>query len=49
MLPLIFIASGEQVIAVECVSIEEASRRFISIGRHDLSELYRLAATDYTD
>jgi ADP-ribose pyrophosphatase YjhB (NUDIX family) len=37
-------ASGEQVVAVECMSVEEASRRFVSIGRHDLAELYRLAA-----
>jgi 8-oxo-dGTP diphosphatase len=35
---------GEKVVAVECVSIEEASRRFLAVGRPELAELYRLAA-----
>ena len=35
---------GEQVIDVELVSLEEASRRFLSDGRPALAELYRLAS-----
>jgi 8-oxo-dGTP diphosphatase len=35
---------GEQVALVECVSVEEASQRFLAIGRAELAELYRLAA-----
>jgi 8-oxo-dGTP pyrophosphatase MutT (NUDIX family) len=35
--------NGEQVTVVECVSIEKASQRFLSMGRADLAELYRLA------
>jgi 8-oxo-dGTP pyrophosphatase MutT (NUDIX family) len=34
---------GEQVTLVEVVSIDEAARRFHSIGRDDLAELYQLA------
>jgi 8-oxo-dGTP pyrophosphatase MutT (NUDIX family) len=34
---------GEDVASVDCVSIEEAGRRFVSIQRPDLAELYRLA------
>lgn len=34
---------GEQVIAVETVSIEEAIHRFEEIGRYDIAELYRMA------
>jgi 8-oxo-dGTP pyrophosphatase MutT (NUDIX family) len=34
---------GEQVIAVEVVGIDEAVRRFESVGRSDLAELYRMA------
>jgi hypothetical protein len=34
---------GEKVIAVEKVSVEEASAKFKQKGRHDLAELYRLA------
>lgn len=34
---------GEQVVAVEVVGIDEAVRRFESVGRSDLAELYRLA------
>ncbi|MFC5653408.1 NUDIX domain-containing protein [Paenibacillus solisilvae] len=34
---------GEQVVAVEIVSIEEAVRRFEAIDRYDIAELYRLA------
>lgn len=37
-------AGGEEVVAVECTSIEEASQRFLAIGRTELAELYRLAA-----
>jgi 8-oxo-dGTP diphosphatase len=37
-------ASGEYVVMAESVSIEEASRRFLEIGRPELAELYRLAA-----
>ncbi len=36
---------GEQVIAVDLVSVEEASHCFLSVGRADLSELYRFAAS----
>jgi 8-oxo-dGTP pyrophosphatase MutT (NUDIX family) len=36
-------ADGEQIASVELVSIEEAARRFRSIGRDDLAELYLLA------
>ncbi|MDQ6421751.1 NUDIX hydrolase [Paenibacillus sp. LHD-117] len=36
-------ADGEQVVAVEVVGIDEAIRRFESVGRSDLAELYRLA------
>lgn len=35
---------GEQVIDVACVPVEEASQRFLAVGRPDLAELYRLAA-----
>lgn len=35
---------GEQVVRVEAVSLEMAVERFTTIGRHDLAELYRLAA-----
>jgi 8-oxo-dGTP diphosphatase len=35
---------GEQIVAVECISNEEASQRFLGIGRPELAELYRLAA-----
>jgi 8-oxo-dGTP diphosphatase len=34
---------GEQVIAVELVTIEEAINRFQETGRHDIAELYKLA------
>ncbi|MFK7693533.1 NUDIX domain-containing protein [Paenibacillus sp. HJGM_3] len=34
---------GERVIAVEKISVEEASEKFKQKGRHDLAELYRLA------
>ncbi|MHA6484155.1 NUDIX hydrolase [Paenibacillus sp. strain BS8-2] len=34
---------GEQVVAVEVVQIEEAIRRFESVGRSDLAELYLAA------
>lgn len=34
----------EQVIAVECVPLEEASQRFLTADRPELAELYRLAA-----
>jgi 8-oxo-dGTP diphosphatase len=34
---------GEQVVGVECMSIAEASQRFLLIGRPALAELYRLA------
>jgi 8-oxo-dGTP pyrophosphatase MutT (NUDIX family) len=34
---------GEKVIAVEKVSVEEASAKFKQKGRHDLAELYQLA------
>lgn len=37
-------ADGEQVVGVEAVSIETAVERFTAIGRHDLAELYHLAA-----
>ncbi len=35
---------GEKVVSVECVPLEEAVRRFLSNGRHNLAELYQLAA-----
>jgi 8-oxo-dGTP diphosphatase len=35
---------GERVVTAECVSIEEASQRFLEVGRPDLAELYRLAS-----
>ncbi|HKP52008.1 MAG TPA: NUDIX domain-containing protein [Chloroflexia bacterium] len=35
---------GENIVSVECVSIEEAAHRFHETGRPDLAELYRLAA-----
>lgn len=35
---------GELVVIVECVSVEEANRRFVEIDRPELAELYRLAA-----
>jgi 8-oxo-dGTP diphosphatase len=35
---------GEQVVAVECVSVEEAAQYFIEQGRLDLANLYQLAA-----
>lgn len=34
---------GEQVIAVDVVSIDEAVGRFEQIGRYDIAELYKLA------
>jgi hypothetical protein len=34
---------SEQVVSVECVSVEQASQRFLDIGQADLAELYRLA------
>lgn len=34
---------GEQVIAVELVTIEEAINRFQETGRHDIAEIYKLA------
>lgn len=34
---------GEQVIAVEVVTIDEAISRFEEIDRHDIAELYKLA------
>lgn len=37
-------ADGEQVVKVEAVSIETVVERFTAIGRHDLAELYHLAA-----
>lgn len=37
-------ADREQVVRVEVVPIETAVERFTVIGRHDLAELYRLAA-----
>jgi 8-oxo-dGTP pyrophosphatase MutT (NUDIX family) len=37
-------ADGEQIVVVETVFVEEASRRFRGIERHDLAELYELAA-----
>jgi hypothetical protein len=36
---------GEEVIEVACVSVEEANRRLLGVGRADLAELYRLAAS----
>ncbi len=35
---------GEQVISVESVEVEEASRRFLAVSRPELAELYQLAA-----
>lgn len=35
-------AGGEDVAAVECVPVEEAVQRFLSIERPDLAELYQL-------
>jgi 8-oxo-dGTP diphosphatase len=35
---------GEQVVAVDCGCVEEASQRFYKDGRPELAELYRLAA-----
>jgi hypothetical protein len=32
---------GERVVAAECVSIEEANRRFREIGRSDLAASFR--------
>jgi 8-oxo-dGTP diphosphatase len=40
---------GEQVALVECVSIGEASQRFLSIERPDLAELYQLADLVYRE
>lgn len=37
-------ADGEQVASVELVAVNEAARRYHSIGRDDLAELYLLAA-----
>jgi len=37
-------SDGEQIASVELVSVEEAVRRYRSIGRDDLAELYLLAA-----
>lgn len=37
-------AGGEKVVAVEYVSIAEASHRFLASGKPDLAELYQLAA-----
>jgi 8-oxo-dGTP pyrophosphatase MutT (NUDIX family) len=34
---------GEQVAQVECVTVQEAARRFVDIERPDLADLYRLA------
>jgi len=34
---------GEQVAVVDLISVEDAASRFLSIGRADLAELYRLA------
>ncbi|MBI1930219.1 NUDIX domain-containing protein [Candidatus Poribacteria bacterium] len=39
---------GEQVVAIEYVSIEEASQRFLASGKPDLAELYQLAAVPRT-
>lgn len=36
--------AGEQVALVECVAVEEASQRFLAVGRPELAELYLLAA-----
>jgi len=38
-------ADGEQVVAVEAVTLETVMERFLSIERSDLAELYHLAAT----
>jgi len=38
------VEGGESVVSVQCVSVEEAARRFRDIGRGDLAELYQLAA-----
>jgi len=37
-------AGAEQVIGVECVTIETVVERFTSSGRYDLAELYHLAS-----
>lgn len=39
--------NGEQVVAVECVTLEKAMRRFTDQGREELAELYALA--DYLE
>lgn len=39
------VEGGETVLAVACVPVEAASRRFLDTGRADLAELYRLAAS----
>lgn len=38
-------AGAEQVARVDCASLDAITERFISIGRHDLAEVYRLAET----
>lgn len=38
------LAGAEEVAVVECVTVEEAARRFRESGRPDLSDLYLLAA-----
>jgi 8-oxo-dGTP diphosphatase len=35
---------GENIVSVECVSVEKAALHFLETGRPDLAELYRLAA-----
>jgi 8-oxo-dGTP pyrophosphatase MutT (NUDIX family) len=37
-------ADGEQVVAVEIVTVDEAAARFVASGRPDLADLYWLAA-----
>lgn len=37
-------SAGEQVVVVECLSLEEATQRFQRINRPDLAELYQLTA-----
>lgn len=37
-------ADGEQIVAVEVLSLSEAQARFVSCGRPDLADLYTLAA-----
>jgi hypothetical protein len=34
---------GERVVGVDLASAEEAEQRFLSVGRPELGELYRLA------